>query len=71
MRGAAAVVVVVVAAEAAGLEVDEAAREGPGSGFSTVIRWVSSEPSGFKAAIVTRAVSSACFQKPGSRLSRG
>lgn len=31
-----------------GLEVDEAAREGPGSGFSTVIRWVSSVPSRFQ-----------------------
>lgn len=48
MRGAAAVVVVVVAAGGCGLEVDEAAREGPGSGFSTVIRWVSSVPSRFQ-----------------------
>lgn len=48
MRGAAAVVVVVVAADGCGLEVDEAAREGPGSGFSTVIRWVSSVPSRFQ-----------------------
>lgn len=48
MRGAAAVVVVLVAANGCGLEVDEAAREGPGSGFSTVIRWVSSVPSRFQ-----------------------
>lgn len=48
VRGAAAVVVVVVAADGCGLEVDEAAREGPGSGFSTVIRWVSSVPSRFQ-----------------------
>lgn len=48
LRGASAVVVVVVAAVDCGLEVDEAAREGPGSGFSTVIRWVSSVPSRFQ-----------------------
>lgn len=48
MRGAAAVVVVVVAAVGCGLEMDEAARKGPGSGFSTVIRWVSSVPSRFQ-----------------------